>query len=242
LAFPAAAFLLSREERQDTRRQTVLSEFAIINANDFFARPRIARMARTFSSLAVLTIFAILATIGFGFLSFFLHPADLSQADAGFWKDIYIVHFFLGLATAIGILLVHCLIFIYFLGTGRWVKEVTIAYKLPDEPHHKMTRELKRKTFPPALFAMLIGIATAAAGSGAQLQYWHWSIHMSLAFCTLFINLWACGVEYRNVSLNAQVIQAVLADVDRIRLAHGLKPNADALREEEDIANARQPG
>jgi hypothetical protein len=198
-------------------------------------------MTRTFSSLAAVTTVALLATIGVGFVSFFLHHSDAWQDHLELWNTIYIAHFFLGLATAIGILLVHCLIFIYFLGTGRWVKEVTLAYRLPDEPHHKMTRELKRKTFPPALFAMLIGIATSAAGAGVQLQAWHWSVHLTLAVLTLLINLWAFRLEYRHVRLNALVIQGVLADVDRIRLAHGLKPNAEALLEEEGVADAQSP-
>src|SRR5262249_7176432 len=68
----------------------------------------------------------------------------------------FMLHFLFGLFTAVGTLLVHCLIFTYFLGTGRWVKEVTLAYDLPDEPWHKRTRELKRQTFPPALAAMLV--------------------------------------------------------------------------------------
>jgi amino acid transporter len=194
-------------------------------------------MVRIFSTLAVVTISVILVTIGIGFWSFSLPRPSQHQ------NEVFIGHFFFGLITAIFILLVHCLIFIYFLGTGRWVKEVTLAYQLPDEPHHKQTRELKRKTFPPALFAMLIGIATSAAGAGAQLQAWPWQVHMTLAFLTLAINLWAFRVEFRNVSLNARVIEAVLVDVDRIRLAHGLKPNADALAEEEQrpVAEAKRP-
>src|SRR6476469_7076711 len=84
----------------------------------------------------------------------------------------FMLHFLVCLFTAVGTLLFHCLIFTYFLGTGRWVKEVTLAYDLPDEPWHKRTRELKRATFPPALAAMLIVIATAAGGAGVQLQAW----------------------------------------------------------------------
>ena len=57
--------------------------------------------------------------------------------------------------TSLGVL---CLIFIYFLGTGRWVKEVAIGYKIPDDPLPKLTRELKRKAFPAALFAMQHGL------------------------------------------------------------------------------------
>src|SRR5206468_2005096 len=65
----------------------------------------------------------------------------------------YPLHLYLGLFAIICNLGLHCLVFIYFLGTGRWVKEVAIAYGMPDEPLPKLTRELKRKTFPPALFA-----------------------------------------------------------------------------------------
>jgi ABC-type antimicrobial peptide transport system permease subunit len=67
-----------------------------------------------------------------------------------------LIHFHLGLWSVVLNLGVHCIIFIYFLGTGRWVKEVAIAYDLPDQPWPKLTRELKRRTFPPALAAMLI--------------------------------------------------------------------------------------
>src|SRR3984957_20282991 len=143
-------------------------------------------MSRIFATLAAIVTLSILATIGFGFWSMLL---DVTV----FKKDIYLVHFCLGLFTAIAILLVHSIVFTYFLGTGRWVKEVGLAYELPDHVLPKLTRELKRSAFPPALYSMLIGIATAAAGAGRQLEEWHWSIHMTLAFSTLLVNVWAFG-------------------------------------------------
>jgi hypothetical protein len=182
-------------------------------------------MTRIFTTLAAIVAVSIVLTIAFGFWAMSLNKDE-------FYKDIYIVHFCLGLFTSIGILLVHSIIFTYFLGTGRWVKEVGLAYKLPDAPLPKLTRELKRAAFPPALFSMLIAIATAAAGAGRQVDQWHWSIHMTLAFVTLGVNLWAFGVEYRCVTTNAGVINAVLDEVDRIRAAMGLNTNEEALREE----------
>lgn len=191
-------------------------------------------MAQTFRTLAIMLTIAILVTIGIGFY-YRLSPGEREDK-----ADLFILHFVCGLTTAIGILLVHCLIFIYFLGTGRWVKEVTIAYQMPDEPWHKQTRELKRGTFPPALFSMLIGIAAAAAGAGAQLQSWPWWVHMTLGLLTLLINLWAIRIELRNVATNAEVIDGVMKEVDRIRAARGMVSNEEALLEDESpIANVR---
>jgi hypothetical protein len=183
-------------------------------------------MTRIFLTLASVNGLGLLAAFLLGLLSMFRegvkHPED----------PTYQIHFLLGLFTAIGTLLVHCIIFTYFLGTGRWVKEVTLAYSLPDEPWHKLTRELKRSTFPWALYAMLITIATAAAGTGVQLRVWPWYIHGSLAIITLIVNGWAFSMEYRNIRMNAGVIEAVLRETDRIRAEQGLLSNAEALHQD----------
>jgi hypothetical protein len=141
------------------------------------------------------------------------------------------VHFYLGLFTVLSTLALHCLIFIYFLGTGRWVKEVALAYRLPDAPLPRRTRDLKRRTFPVALLAMLVPIATAAAGAGAQRKEWPWQVHLVLGCATLLVNLWAFQVERRNVAINVQVLDEVMHEVDRIRAEHGLPSNAEALRQ-----------
>jgi hypothetical protein len=178
-------------------------------------------MTQLFLILAGLNTLALLTTFLMGVLS-------------QFWDhDLYLSHFSLGLFTAILTLFVHCIIFTYFLGTGRWVKEVALAYKLPDAPFYKRTRELKRRSFPPALAAMLVTIATAAAGAGQALQEWPWYVHISAAVATLLVNLWAFHIEYRDVRENAQVLDLVLAEVDRIRALHGLPSNAESLRQEQ---------
>jgi hypothetical protein len=188
-------------------------------------------MTRTFSTLAVLLTFAMALTIGVGLWSFFLEKADPLK------QDIFLIHFHLGLWTSIAILLVHCIIFTYFLGTGRWVKEVGIAYRLPDHLLPKTTRELKRSTFPPALFSMLIAIFTSAAGTGVLFQSWPWYVHAAGAALTLLINLWAFRIEYRALSANGAVLQAVLQEVDRIRREQGLESNAEAVAR--DSASSR---
>jgi hypothetical protein len=183
-------------------------------------------MTRIFLTLATADLLSLTLTFALGCWS---RLSDGLHAASG---SAFMLHFLFGLFTAVGTLLVHCLIFTYFLGTGRWVKEVTLAYDLPDEPWHKRTRDLKRQTFPPALTAMLVTIATAAAGAGGQLQAWPWQVHFTLGVVTLLVNAWAMMLEYRNVHINARTLDAVLSEVDRVRAERGLPPNADALAEE----------
>ena len=54
-----------------------------------------------------------------------------------------------------------------------------------------------------------------------------------MGILTLVINAWAFRVEYRNVTTNAEVIDRVLVEVDRIRAERGLPSNEEALQEEE---------
>jgi hypothetical protein len=182
-------------------------------------------MTRIFATLAAVDFLLLLLSFAFGMASKL--RGALMQDD-----PTYLIHFALGLAAAVGTLLVHCLIFTYFLGTGRWVKEVGLAYRLPDEPLLKTTRELKRLTFPPALAAMLVTIATAAAGMGRQMQVWPWQVHLGLAIAALLVNAWAFRIEYRDLRLNATILDEVLREVDRIRAASGLPSNVEALRQE----------
>ncbi len=175
--------------------------------------------------LSILNLLVLALTFGVGLLSRFTglltRPDDPSPSP----------HFYLGLFSVLSTLALHCLVFIYFLGTGRWVKEVALAYRLPDAPLPRLTRDLKRCTFPVALLAMLVPIATAVAGGG-QNQGWPWTVHFALACTTLLVNVWAFTVERRNVQINAGILDDVLREVDRIRAAHGLPSNAEALRQE----------
>jgi hypothetical protein len=186
-------------------------------------------MTQILARLAAFDFLALAAAFVAGLVSFSREPRGLYDLDS----PVFPLHLYLGLLAVLATLGVHCLVFIYFLGTGRWVKEVALAYRLPDVPLPRLTRDLKRRTFPPALLAMLVPIAAAAAGAG-QRQGWPWAVHAALALATLAINGWAFLVEYRSVRINAGVIDQVMREVDRIRAEHGLPSNAEALRREEE--------
>jgi hypothetical protein len=184
-------------------------------------------MTQVLARLAAIDFLALVATFVVGAVSW-ARGAVLDPEDS-----TYLLHFYLGLFSVLATLALHCLIFIYFLGTGRWVKEVAIAYRLPDQPLPKRTRDLKRRTFPVALAAMLVPIATAAAGTAVQRREGPAWLHFSLALLTLLVNAWAFVVEYKNVRTNGGIIDDVMREVDRIRAEQGLPTNAEALREEQ---------
>jgi hypothetical protein len=186
-------------------------------------------MAPIFVSVALTNLLLLIATCVSGWL--------YQSARAAGSPDVlnsYLMHYYLGLVTVLVNLALHCLIFIYFLGTGRLIKEIALAYKIPDEPWPKLTRQLKRKTFPPSLIAMLLGIPTAATGLGTEVAGWPTSLHLTLTILLIVINVWACVVEYRALRTNARVLDAIYREVDRIRARHGLPTNAEALKAAEE--------
>ena len=186
-------------------------------------------MTRILARFSILNFTGLLAALVVGLIS------KLTGGPEDIRNPLPIYHFYLGLFSVLSTLALHCLIFIYFLGTGRWVKEVAIAYSLPDQPLPKLTRELKRQTFPVALLAMLVPIAAAATGTAAGQKQWAWQFHALIAAATLLVNAWAFIVEYRNVAINAGVIDDVMQEVERIRAERGLPTNEEALRQEESV-------
>ncbi|HLN33258.1 MAG TPA: hypothetical protein VK395_36355 [Gemmataceae bacterium] len=188
-------------------------------------------MTRIFSILASTNLLLLVLSFILGTASK-LRDSVHNPSDSTFWY-----HFLIGLTTSMLTLLVHCLIFTYFLGTGRWVKEVKIAYGLADDPLPRLTRDLKRRVFPPALYAMLSAIATGAAGAAAQVQVSPWLLHASLACLTLVINFWAFGIEMSCLRTNGVVLEQVMREVDRLRAERGLLTNAEALEQERGQAS-----
>jgi hypothetical protein len=181
-------------------------------------------MTRLFRIIAIINSVLLIASFASGVFSWLY---EASQQNT----DVYLVHFVLGLTTALTTLFVHCLVLTYFLGTGRWVKEVCTAYGLPDGNWPKMTRDIKRRNTPRVILAMLVTIVAAAAGMAAQQQAWPGWIHLTLAGTTMLLNLYVFWVELDNMQLNGRILEAVITEVERMRAEQGLPSSEEALRE-----------
>ena len=185
-------------------------------------------MTRILVNLTAFNLVALFAAFGVGWVSF------LTGGRADPDSSTYLLHIYLGLIAVTTTLGLHCLVFIYFLGTGRWVKEVSLAYGLTD--YHRLptlTRELKRRAFPVALLCMVVTIVAAASGGGVATMQWPWMIHGGLTLAALGVNVWGFFSEYRTVKENGTVIDEVMREVDRIRAERGLPTNEESLREQQ---------
>ncbi len=147
------------------------------------------------------------------------------------------LHFYLGVASSLLVILVNSVSVTYFIGTSRWCKEVAETYDLPPELQARSTL-LKRRTFPWALGGMLaivvlvllgglsdpsIPLNQIQPGRSALMVQWHYLAAMTtLAFIALMFSVQALRMIENN-----QAIEAILTEVRRIRLAKGLPVSED---------------
>ncbi len=136
-------------------------------------------------------------------------------------------HVWVGISAALMVLLVNAICITYFVGTGRWCKEVVETYDL-DRQFILEGNQLKRRTFPWALSGMLALIALVTLGAASDpaanfktSQQWV-IVHFT---CALLGILWigcAFSVQLRRLDENYALIQRVVEQVQAIRRARGL--------------------
>lgn len=163
-------------------------------------------MHRIFLGLAITNGTLLLATFGFGFV------AAAEVRPSHMWRD---VHFLLGLLTTMATLMVHSIVFTYFLGTGKWVKEVVRVYQLPDWVYAQAIRN-KRRAFPFEILCMILIGATAWLGAASDTREFDSTWHLGLAALTLAFNLGAYVVEYASIVAQARLLLEVKDQADAI--------------------------
>jgi hypothetical protein len=141
------------------------------------------------------------------------------------------VHRLCGIAAALSVVLADSIVVTYFVGTSRWCKEVSEAYKL-DAQFVRRSTALKRRTFPIAVLSMLTVVGVVALGGAADpaaalrlppLGGVTWSqLHLAGAMLGLTIVAYAFYLQWENIAANRDVINDILAEVQRIRIEKGL--------------------
>jgi len=179
-------------------------------------------MATVFSRAAWFAVALLAATAGLGLWLGDLHgttdPARLRWAT---------VHRLAGVFTALVVVLVNSLAVTYFIGTGRWCREVVETYGLEGQLIARSTR-LKRAAFPLALVGMLAVVAIVALGGAADPASGRRSSrdwvtpHLVGGIGLAGVIAWCLQAQVPAIRRQHELIDEVMAAVRRERAARGL--------------------
>lgn len=180
-------------------------------------------MPTVFSRASVFAVALLVATACLGLWIGDLHgqrdPAVLR------WGT---VHRLSGVLAALMVVLVNSMSVTYFIGTGRWCREVIETYRLSGGLFER-SRALKRKAFPWAVLGMLAVVAIVALGGAADpatgrpgTQDW---VNFHLIGSLLLIG--AIGLCFQaqlsRIRDQQALIEEVLAIVRQARVTRGLE-------------------
>ena len=140
-------------------------------------------------------------------------------------------HILIGLGALTGTTMVHALIFTYFMGTGRWIEETSMAYSLSGD-FYLRNQKIKYGILPGILISFLMILATGCFGAiadpatavelGSKFGVSDSTIHFGVAVSTGLVTLIVNFTQYIAIARNSAVVEGVLAEVRRIRLDRGL--------------------
>ena len=180
-------------------------------------------MVRIFTSLALFAVAMMIAALMVGLFVGDIH--GVKDTDTLRWAR---VHWMLGVIASLVVVLVNCIGMTYFIGTGRWCKEVVETYELDPELIRRSVR-LKRHVFPWSLFGILVIIGVAALGgaadpaTGRQGTEWWVMPHLVGALAGLAFIAFSFFKQGEGIAAHHRVINDILAEVRRIRVARGLE-------------------
>lgn len=184
-------------------------------------------MEQVFSRAALFAVVLLAATAGLGLWLGDLH--DVTDPQILRWGT---VHRLSGVLAALVVVLVNSMAVTYFIGTGRWCREVVETYGL-DAGIVERSRQLKRRAFPLALTGMLAVVAIVALGGAADPATGRrgsrdWVTPHLLGGLGLAAAIaWCFQAQLPGIRRQHDLIEEVMAAVRRERLARGLDVPAE---------------
>jgi len=183
-------------------------------------------MERVFFRVATFAVALLVATAGLGLWLGDLHGQTDPQVLR--WGT---VHRLSGVLAALLVVLVNSMAVTYFIGTGRWCREVVETYAL-DPTYIERSRVLKRRAFPFAILGMLAVVAIVALGGAADpasgrpgTQDWV-TPHLVGALALVAAIAWLFQAQVPTIRRQHELIEDVLGDVRAVRKARGLDVDA----------------
>jgi hypothetical protein len=169
----------------------------------------------------------LLAIAGFLLTSVqgFVVATHLAQADPAI-RFLVTKHVAYAIPTVLLSLFSQSMVLFFFIGTGRLVKDEIAGYSETDRRAVlEVLRGFKRRTSPPATFALLSAIAVFVLGGAAHVKVLPSWTHLTAALTAVATHLWALGTEFSAFVENGRLMTDPAAYV---RSRPGAVPPASA--------------
>lgn len=155
-----------------------------------------------------LLLTTVLALAGFLFTSVqgFAVASGLA-GGSGVAKALVTRHVGIAIPTVLLSLFSQSMVIFYFVGTGKLVKDEVSSY--PEAERHAILRALsrfKRKTSPPATFALLSAITVFVLGGAVHTRALPSGAHLAASIAAVLLHGWALLAEWRVFGENAALM------------------------------------
>lgn len=165
-------------------------------------------MPTVFLSVSATVLLAYLATLGLS------HAGILPTG----------LHMLWGLFVIILTILLQCLVFGFFIGSGKTIKRVVAENGL-DPAWIQRTKDYKNQSYPALMLALVVTAAAGIMGGGIGTGVVPVPVHVGLVWLAFFLNVRSLWISYRVLVENVEAIHAINREVDR-RGGEGAVPGA----------------
>ena len=121
-----------------------------------------------------------------------------------------------GVLTALYACLVHCIVMMHFMGSGKGIKEAVQTHNLPNDPQTGYTRRSRRlhgRASAMATFSALLIMITAWLGGAKDVGMLKGGAHAWFACFAIAFNFYGFWVEYKAITANTAMIREINARI-----------------------------
>jgi hypothetical protein len=122
-------------------------------------------------------------------------------------------HMLWGCFTALLVIFLQCLIFGFFINSGKSIKKV-VKDKGLSEGWIQKTKDYKNRSYPMLMLAILVSVTAAILGGGVSVGALPVWVHAVAVWGALGVNVYSFWISYKVISDNVEAIHQINREVD----------------------------
>lgn len=143
-----------------------------------------------------------------------------SEPEGFFGWGLLGTHFVMGIVSGIFVCFVHSIVLVYFLGTGKAIKEQIELQNWAEEPYER-SKKIMGQALMPTMAGIALVIIAAFSGGFSLIQMADPAVHMMIAACGIMGQLPVYARQWTLIRENGRLMDEVVKRLggDDIRIA-----------------------